>query len=88
MAHRIEVSSTIPDMRASVRRRKLQRLGFPVQQVQLSDVYTVDADAVISVAQQQGIEAQFIGEVNQGPELSIVSHGVKNPGDTLLFKEE
>ena len=63
MAHRIEVSSTIPDTRAAVRRKKLQQLGFPVQQVLMSDVYTVDADVppervaqllVHPVTQQEG----------------------------------
>ncbi len=42
MAHRIEVSSTVPDTRAAVRAKQLQSLGFAIEQVQLVDVYTLD----------------------------------------------
>src|SRR3989344_4813519 len=42
MAHRIEVSSLIPDARAHTRKKDLERLGFLVQEVALADVYTVD----------------------------------------------
>jgi len=49
MAHRIEVTSVVPDTRAEVRKRKLADLGFPsVQDVELIDVYTVDEDLDIS----------------------------------------
>jgi len=44
MAHRIEVVSKIPDMRANVRKRELQAAGFNVLDVQLADVYTIDAE--------------------------------------------
>ena len=45
MAHRIEVSSIIPDTRATVRKRHLESLGFAgrVEDVNLVDVYTVDS---------------------------------------------
>jgi len=45
MAHRIEVSSIIPDTRATVRKRHLESIGFAgrVEDVHLVDVYTVDS---------------------------------------------
>ena len=39
MVHRIEVSSKIPDARAEVRKRHLQISGFPVDNVEIVDVY-------------------------------------------------
>ena len=54
MVHRIEVSSKIPDARAEVRKRHLQISGFPVDNVEIVDIYTVDADIdnneIVSVA--------------------------------------
>src|SRR3989344_1178028 len=43
MAHRIEVSSRVPDARAAVRKRHLESLGFSgrVKEVHLVDVYTL-----------------------------------------------
>ncbi len=45
MAYRIEVSSTIPDTRAIVRKRHLESLGFSsrIKDVHLLDVYTIDS---------------------------------------------
>ncbi|MFH1420984.1 MAG: phosphoribosylformylglycinamidine synthase, partial [Candidatus Aenigmatarchaeota archaeon] len=42
MPHRIEVATTIKDMRACVRAQQLNKAGFPVNDVKLVDVYTID----------------------------------------------
>ena len=43
MVHRIEVVSKTPDSREKNEVRKLQSLGFPVDDVKLVEVYTIDA---------------------------------------------
>jgi len=43
MAVRIEVSSTVPDPRASILRSRLRDDGFTVRTIHIVDVYTVDA---------------------------------------------
>ena len=45
MAHRIEIIPTVADARAHVRKRQLESTGFAgkVRDVQLVDVYTIDA---------------------------------------------
>ncbi len=43
MANKIEVISKIPDTRAEVRKKKLVSIGFPVDEVQLTDAYTIEA---------------------------------------------
>src|SRR3989344_122263 len=45
MASRIEVITKTNDTRAEVRKRKIQSMGFHVEEVSLTDVYTLD-DAV------------------------------------------
>jgi len=42
MAHRIEVIAKKEDTRAEVRKRKIQSMGFKVDEVSLVDVYTLD----------------------------------------------
>ncbi len=42
MAHRIEIRTT-PDARAEVRKRRLKSFGFEIDDVQLVDVYTIEA---------------------------------------------
>jgi phosphoribosylformylglycinamidine synthase len=43
VASKIEVVSRIPDTRAEVRKKKLVSMGFPVDEVQLTDAYTIEA---------------------------------------------
>jgi phosphoribosylformylglycinamidine synthase len=44
VAHRIEVFALAEDTRAAVRQKKLKRLGFPVDRVEIVDTYTIDKD--------------------------------------------
>ena len=44
MAHRIDVETTIPDVRANVREKELQNLGFAVEVTRLVDSYVLDKD--------------------------------------------
>jgi len=54
MAHRIEVAPKIPDARAKVREERLRNLGFPVSDLSLVGVYTLednfDAGTLIRIA--------------------------------------
>jgi len=55
MAHRIEVISTVPDMRAAVQKERLNALGLPIKDIRFIDVYTIDAqfsdDALSKIAE-------------------------------------
>ena len=42
MADRIEVTSRVKDTRAEVKKRKIQSMGFEVDEVNLVDVYTLE----------------------------------------------
>ncbi|MDP1728976.1 MAG: AIR synthase related protein, partial [archaeon] len=44
MANKLEVISKIPDTRAEVRKKKLVSMGFPVEDVHITDAYTIEAD--------------------------------------------
>ena len=44
MAHRIDVETTIPDVRANVREKELQNLGFAVEVTRLVDSYVLDKE--------------------------------------------
>jgi len=95
MAHRIEVSPTIPDTRAIVRKRHLESLGFSVQDVHLVDVYTLgfplereELESVASmltnpVTQQAGVdEPQTPNHFNWAVEVGFLPGVTDNVGST------
>lgn len=63
MAHRLEVVPTVPDARGLVRQEQLTALVFPVQEVRVVDVYTIDAP--LSLNAQQKIQELFTNPVVQ-----------------------
>lgn len=63
MAHRIEVVSRVSDTRAAVRAKQLQLLGFPVQDVQLVDTYTLEGS--FPLEQLQTVTELFANPLTQ-----------------------
>ena len=68
MITRIEITSTVFDTRSDVLRRRLVTEGFPIESVQLSDVYSIDAPFTPKQYQQiAGLLTDFITQKNAKP---------------------
>ncbi len=68
MAERIEIISKVPDARASVTKDKLVRNGFPVSDVQLADVYTLQTS--LSREELQKVASMLTNPVTQEASIS------------------
>lgn len=65
MAHRIEVSSTIADTRAAVRKKKIEKSGYlgKISSVELVDVYTIDA--ALDAGQLASVASMLVNPITQ-----------------------